>query len=54
MKMGGVFNPFSEASIQFVIDSDEVRRTLFALMGDDDAATDPVVHDPKADAVALA
>ena len=52
--MGGVDDPFSEASVQFVIDADYIWRIRFAVHRGDDTAFDPVVDDPEAHAISFA
>src|SRR6202040_4286387 len=54
MKMGGIGDPFSEVSIQLVIDCDHIRRIRFALHGGNYTTFDPVMDDPEADAISLA
>ena len=54
MEMAGVGDPFSEASIQFVIDADYIWRIRLAVHRRDDTAFDPVVDDPEADAISFA
>jgi hypothetical protein len=52
--MGRVGDPISEMLIHIVIDSDRVWSFWSKLDRGDDTAFDPVMDDPKADAVSLA
>ena len=52
--MGRVGNPFPEAPVGLGIDCDCIGCIGSALLRDDDAMGDPVMHDPQADAVLLA
>ena len=52
--MGRVGDPFSETSIQFAIDRDRIWRVRLALQRGNDAAIDPIMDDPEADAISLA
>ena len=54
MEMGRVGDPFSETSIQFAIDRDRIWRVRLALQRGNDAAIDPIMDDPEADAISLA
>ena len=54
MEMGRVGDPFSETSIQFAIDRDRIWRVRLALQRGNDAAIDPIMDHPEADAISLA
>ena len=54
MKMSRIGDPRSEALIQFVIDGDRIGGIRLVVCSGQNTALDPIMNDPKADAVSFA